>query len=115
MSSVGVGLIAFACIFGGALLGMFLRAHLPEHHQSADSQRIVNLGAGIIGMMAALVLGLLACCHSRYSVHGRFFPEPPYSATLAPSATGEPLEAMWMVPNVFLHLVAAVVWRVGWM
>ncbi len=59
MNSVGVGLIAFACIFGGALLGIFLRAHLPEHHLSEDSQRIVNLGAGIIGTMAALVLGLL--------------------------------------------------------
>jgi hypothetical protein len=59
MNSVEVSLIVFACVFGGALLGMSLRAHLPEHHQSADSQRIVNLGAGIVGTMAALVLGLL--------------------------------------------------------
>ena len=59
MSSVWVGLIAFACLFGAAVLGTFIRSWLPEHHQSADSQRIVNLGAGIIGTMAALVLGLL--------------------------------------------------------
>src|SRR5262245_44730226 len=59
MSSVWVGLIAFACLFGSAMLGMFLRSRLPEHHQSADTQRVVNLGAGIIGTMAALVLGLL--------------------------------------------------------
>ena len=59
MNSVEVSLIVFACMFGGAMLGMSLRAHLPEHHQSADSQRIVNLGAGIVGTMAALVLGLL--------------------------------------------------------
>jgi len=59
MSSVWVGLIAFACLFGAAVLGMFVRSWLPEHHQNADSQRIVNLGAGIIGTMAALVLGLL--------------------------------------------------------
>jgi hypothetical protein len=59
MNSIEISLIVFACIFGGAMLGMFLRAHLPEHHQTADSQRIVNLGAGIIGTMAALVLGLL--------------------------------------------------------
>jgi Protein of unknown function (DUF4239) len=59
MNSIAVSLIVFACVFGGAMLGLFLRAHLPEHHQSADSQRIVNLGAGIIGTMAALVLGLL--------------------------------------------------------
>ena len=59
MSSVWVGLIAFACLFGAAVLGTFIRSWLPEHHQSADSQRIVSLGAGIIGTMAALVLGLL--------------------------------------------------------
>jgi len=59
MSSAVVGLIAFACFFGGAMLGIFLRSRLPESHQSADTQRIVNLGVGIIGTMAALVLGLL--------------------------------------------------------
>ena len=59
MSSVWVGLIAFACLFGTAVVGTYVRSWLPEHHQSADSQRIVNLGAGIIGTMAALVLGLL--------------------------------------------------------
>jgi len=59
MSSVWVGLIAFACLFGTAVLGTFVRPRLPEHHQSADSQRIVNRGTGIIGTMAALVLGLL--------------------------------------------------------
>jgi hypothetical protein len=59
MSALAISLIVFVCVFGGAMLGMLLRGHLPEHHQSADSQRIVNLGAGIIGTMAALVLGLL--------------------------------------------------------
>jgi len=59
MSSFGVGLVAFACIFGSALMGMLLRTYLPQSHQSADTQRIVNLGAGVIGTMAALVLGLL--------------------------------------------------------
>lgn len=59
MGSFEVGLIAFACLFGSAMVGMFLRSRLPEHHQSAETQRIVSLGAGIIGTMAALVLGLL--------------------------------------------------------
>ncbi len=59
MSALAVSLIVFACVFGGAILGMVLRSHLPENHQTADSQRVVNLGAGIIGTMAALVLGLL--------------------------------------------------------
>jgi Protein of unknown function (DUF4239) len=59
MSSVGIGLIAFACLFGAAVLGTLVSARLPEQHQSADTQRIVNLGAGIIGTMAAFILGLL--------------------------------------------------------
>jgi len=59
MNSITVSLIAFGCVFGAALLGMFLRGHLPEHHLNEDSKRVVNLGAGIIGTMAALVLGLL--------------------------------------------------------
>jgi len=59
MSSFGVGLVAFACMFGAALIGMLLHVYIPQHHQSADTQRIVNLAAGIIGTMAALVLGLL--------------------------------------------------------
>jgi hypothetical protein len=59
MGSAGIGLIAFACLFGTAMLGMFLRSRLPEHHQSAETQRIVKLATGIIGTMAALVLGLL--------------------------------------------------------
>ena len=59
MTAVWVSLVAFACMFGGSLIGMVLHAYLPQNHQSADTQRIVNLGAGIIGTMAALVLGLL--------------------------------------------------------
>ena len=59
MNSFGVGVVAFACMFGGALMGMLLHLYIPQHHQSADTQRIVNLAAGIIGTMAALVLGLL--------------------------------------------------------
>jgi hypothetical protein len=61
MSSITVSLIAVAFIFGGALLGMLLRAALPEHHPSlsTESQDVVKLGMGLVGTMAALVLGLL--------------------------------------------------------
>jgi hypothetical protein len=59
MYSIVVSLIVFLFVFGGAILGMFLHSRLPEHHLSEDSKRVVNLGAGIIGTMAALVLGLL--------------------------------------------------------
>ena len=59
MSSMTISLITFACIFGGALLGICLSLALPEHHLSNDSKETVKLGAGLIATMAALVLGLL--------------------------------------------------------
>jgi hypothetical protein len=59
LSTILVGLIIFACFFGGALLGMALRKALPEHHLNEDSQRLLGMGLGIIGTMAGLVLGLL--------------------------------------------------------
>jgi hypothetical protein len=59
MNSVTISGIVFACIFGGTLLGMILRAILPEKHLSAESKDLVKLGMGLIGTMTALVLGLL--------------------------------------------------------
>ena len=59
MTSLGIGCIALACVFGGALLGMFVRDLLPEHHLSQDSKDVVKLGMGLLGTTAALVLGLL--------------------------------------------------------
>ena len=59
MSALIISLIAFACIFGGTLLGMFLRTILPGHHVSDDSKGAVMLGTGMIATMAALVLALL--------------------------------------------------------
>jgi hypothetical protein len=59
MSPTVISLIAFASIFGGALLGMLLRTFLPEHHLAADSREVMKLGAGMIATLAALVLGLL--------------------------------------------------------
>jgi hypothetical protein len=59
MSSMAIGSITFACVFGGALLGMALRAILPQHHLSADSKDAVKVGMGLVATMAALVLGLL--------------------------------------------------------
>src|SRR5262249_53068463 len=59
MSSLAISGIVFACIFGGTILGMLLRAILPEKHLSAESKDLVKLGMGLIGTMTALVLGLL--------------------------------------------------------
>jgi hypothetical protein len=55
MSAIALSCITFACISVGALLGMFL----PGHHLSTDDKDVVRLGTGLIGTIAALVLGLL--------------------------------------------------------
>src|SRR5271169_541454 len=52
-------LIVFACVFGGTFIGMVLRNRLPEHHLSGATKDVVRLGTGLIGTIAALVLGLL--------------------------------------------------------
>lgn len=59
MSSIAISLITFALVFGGALLGITLRAVLPQQHLTDESKDVVKLGVGLIATMAALVLGLL--------------------------------------------------------
>ena len=59
VSPIPVFLIAFVAIMGGALLGITLRRFLPGHHLAEDLKDFVRLGTGLIGTMAALVLGLL--------------------------------------------------------
>ena len=49
----------FVCVLGGMAFGMFLRNRLPEHHLSGETKDVVKLGTGLIGTIAALVLGLL--------------------------------------------------------
>jgi hypothetical protein len=51
--------IVFALVFGGALLGIFLRAVLPKDYLSAETKDAVKLGMALVSTMAALVLGLL--------------------------------------------------------
>src|SRR5262249_19649210 len=59
MSSMAISWIVFGVVFGGAVLGMILRARLPERHVREDSRDVVKLAMGLIGTMTALVLGLL--------------------------------------------------------
>jgi hypothetical protein len=66
VSSLAVSLIAFAFIFGGALLGMFLRGCMPQNHLSDDSKDSVKLGMGLVATMCALVLGLLIASAKTY-------------------------------------------------
>jgi hypothetical protein len=55
MNAIALSCITFVCLSGGALLGMFL----PGHRLSTDDKDVVRLGTGLIGTIAALVLGLL--------------------------------------------------------
>jgi hypothetical protein len=59
MSPWLISLVVFVIIFGGALLGVFLRPLLSEHHLHPDSRDVVKMATGLIGTLAALVLGLL--------------------------------------------------------
>jgi hypothetical protein len=59
VNPIEISLIIFCCIFAGALLGMWLASVLPEHHMSAENKDLVKLSVGLIGTMAALLLGLL--------------------------------------------------------
>ena len=59
MNSTRVGLVVFICVFGGVVLGMWLRTILPKHHLDSDSKDTVKVGIGLIATMTALVLGLV--------------------------------------------------------
>jgi hypothetical protein len=59
MSSIAISSITFACVFGGALAGIYIQRALPEHHLSKDTKDAVKLGMGLVGTMTALILGLL--------------------------------------------------------
>lgn len=71
MTPTEIALIVFACVFGGALLGMLLRILIPEHHLSEDTKDVIKLGMGLIATMTALVLGLMiATAKSSFDTQG---------------------------------------------
>src|SRR5438445_7111679 len=59
MTHIIGGLIAFATIFGGVLIGRFFARHLPRHHLNAETQSVVTVSVAVIGTLSALVLGLM--------------------------------------------------------
>jgi hypothetical protein len=59
MNPITLAMIVFASVFGAALLGMRLRAALPEHHLTSDTKDAVRIGVGLVATMAALLLGML--------------------------------------------------------
>src|SRR5437016_2101491 len=59
MNSAITGALVFACLFGAGVLGVRVRAALPEDHLSSETKDAVKVGMGLVATMAALVLGLL--------------------------------------------------------
>jgi hypothetical protein len=59
MNALVISLLVFALIFGGALVGVVVRPLLSAEHLHPDSKDVVKMATGLIGTLAALVLGLL--------------------------------------------------------
>lgn len=59
MTNIVIGLISFAAIFGGVLIGRFAANRLPGHHLSSETQSAVTVSVAVIGTLSALVLGLM--------------------------------------------------------
>jgi hypothetical protein len=71
VDAMTVGLMVFACVFGSALFGLYLSTKVAAHHLSEDSKEVMKLALGIIGTLAALVLGLLlASAKSSFDAKG---------------------------------------------
>jgi hypothetical protein len=66
MHSLTVSSLVFAFIFGGALVGIFLRRALPLDHLGADAKDTVRLAIGLIVTMTGLVLGMLVSSAKTY-------------------------------------------------
>lgn len=68
MNSFVIASVVFGGSFVAALIGMLLHVKLPDRHLDADSKDVIKLVMGLIGTMAALILGLLiASANSTYN------------------------------------------------
>jgi len=114
MNSVTISLVVFACVIGGALIGLLFGAVLPPDHLSGDSKDVVKLGMGLVGTMTAILLGLLvASAKSFYDtqsseltemsakvilldrVLAHYGPEAKEARDLLHSAVARILDTMW--------------------
>lgn len=59
MTPATISLAALALIFLSALLGIFVRSLLPEHHLTAETTTIIKAARGVVVGLAGLTLGLL--------------------------------------------------------
>jgi len=66
MSSIEIGGITFACVFGGALLGILVGPKLPQHHLTTETKDVVRLGMALVGTIGALVLSFFITSAKTY-------------------------------------------------
>ena len=59
MYALSISLLVFVLMFAGALAGVAVRPLLLEKHVHPDSREVVKMATGLVGTLAALVLGLL--------------------------------------------------------
>lgn len=59
MTHTVIGLVSFAAVFSGALIGLFAAHRLPGHHLSKETQGAVTVSVAVLGTLSALVLGLM--------------------------------------------------------
>lgn len=59
MNSWTIAGIAFASMFGSAVIALICASRLPDHHLSPATQDTVKLGVGMIAAVASLILGLM--------------------------------------------------------
>lgn len=55
----GTGLVAFGCIFGSGIAGLLAGRLLPDAHRDEPTHKAVHTIMSVVGLLAALVLGLL--------------------------------------------------------
>jgi hypothetical protein len=59
MDSLTKSVIALACVFGAALMGMFWRTRISGDYQASESKDVVRLVMGLVVTTVAIALGLL--------------------------------------------------------
>jgi hypothetical protein len=59
MNSITASLLVASCIFFGGVAGLYLHRVLPPGHLTRETVDVIKLGAGMLSVLASLVLGLL--------------------------------------------------------
>jgi hypothetical protein len=59
MPHIEIGLLAFACLFGGAVLGLAVGRIFPKSYTIEDNRNLVEGSMKTVSLLSALVLGLL--------------------------------------------------------